>query len=358
MTLAYVHSPEPPFARRAGPIGVANIERDTGLSVDSFANLVVSAVDVQEAWLRPGMCWSVEQSEIGEPLWAGFVEEEELAYRAGSVRVPLKGPKVGLLSIEMAVRLPLQVSKGDAVKQALLQAQAQNRGVFPGIIEEGGPAGELDVRGETISNFIETVKEQAAGADWRERVEFDGTQLIFYLDFGALRHYTNLTIRPDDISDGVFTRKAFVASVTQMAQAPGFETRAAFSTAGRSQLSDQPPDGTNQPLTAQVIDLMASRDIGPAAARHVVEISERQGPNRMSDFTAHRHVELLQGVDEIDLVLDATRPTPRAILVGDVVTLEVPDWACGLGLHQAMHVRRITPDAQGGKRKILGALIF
>ena len=89
-----------------------DIQRGTGLSVDSYADLSVAAADVDMDWLRAGMCWAIDQSDIGEPLWAGFIDQERYPLDAEGIGVSLAGPKVALLSVEMAVKLPVPVSSG------------------------------------------------------------------------------------------------------------------------------------------------------------------------------------------------------------------------------------------------------
>jgi len=183
-----VHNPIPPFIRIAGPIPFSNLSREIGLSLDSHAEFSVSSEDIDQSWIRPGMCWSIKQT--GEDLWAGFISSQSIPFRARDIPISLVGPKQALLSVELAVRLPVRVSRGFAIQQALLAAQSQNIGIFPGLIDQEGAAIPLEVRGETISNFIDTVKEAAAGSDWRERVYAEGNTLKFVLDFGLLQRET------------------------------------------------------------------------------------------------------------------------------------------------------------------------
>jgi len=132
-SLLYVHSPRPPYEKIAGPIYPSSISRNIGLSQQSRADVVVSASDILEEWIRPGMCWSLDESVIGEDLWAGFVDQESLSFRANDISLPLVGPKEALLSIEVAVRLPIPTTRGFAVQKVLELSQELNIGLFPGI---------------------------------------------------------------------------------------------------------------------------------------------------------------------------------------------------------------------------------
>src|SRR3990167_5878827 len=172
--LAYVHAPRPPYTRLVGPFRIGAITHSYGLSEPSSCEITLSPGDLQFDWLLPGMCWSVEQLTIGEPLWAGFVGDTmDIPYQPDAITIPLIGPKQALLSMEMAVRLPVPTGRGFAVQRALEAAQQMDIGMDVGIIEQEGAPVNLEVRGETVSEFIDTVRDASAGADWRERVEFN-----------------------------------------------------------------------------------------------------------------------------------------------------------------------------------------
>ena len=356
-TLAYVHSPKPPYERLAGPIYPSSVDRRIGLSVQSRTDLIFSVADISEAWIRPGMCWLIDESSIGEDPWAGFVDEESIPYHADSIDVPLVGLKEALLSVEVAVRLPMPVSRGFAIKRVLELAQELNIGVFPGIIEQAGASVELDVRGETVSNFIDSVKEVSA-ADWRERIVLSGNKIVFYLDYGYLLNQTNITLGPEDIVEGVLVRKPITSSITVLGQAGGFADRRAASTSGNSnRLGGSASEATMSPLEQPASDLMLERDIGPAAGRHMIEISERFDGNSLSSYAYERHLELLRGVDQLSLTLDATRANVRRIKLGDVCRIDMPNWISGMNVVADIHIREINPNAADGKR-IISAVVL
>lgn len=356
-TRAYIHAPTPPFVRIGGPIAVSTISRTTGLSIDSTADLAVAAEDIELDWIRSGMCWAIDQSDIGEPLWAGFVDIEELPMDSESVRVPLLGPKLGLLAGELAVRLPARVSSGSAVRAALEAMQASNGAIFPGDIEEIGPAIELDVRGESASQFINTIRE-ICSCDWRERVTARASnELQFFLDFGLLKRETRIVLGRNEIVTGVSARRRPVASLTTLSQAAGFADRQAVTIAGGArQSAAQPVDGVMHPQDERVAELLRERDIGPAATRHAVEISERVGEG-ISNFAMERHVELLRGVEEVTFTLDATKADAQAVQLGDVVTVDVPNWFKTLHLNVKVHIREIAPQDSVGQRDVVASVV-
>jgi len=355
-TFLFVHSPIAPFPRIAGPIPFSNLDRTIGLSIDSFANFSVAGEDLEEEWLRPGMCWAIEQT--GEELWAGFVDSQPIPFQADQIDINLVGPKRGLLSIELAIKLPIPVSRGFAVRQALLAAQSENVGMYPGEIEHEGAAVILDVRGETISDFIETVKEAAAGADWREAVIARGNELAFSLDFGQLKRNTNITIGREAVLDGLFTRQPIVSSVTVLGQGAGFEARQATSTIGSGgRTALEATDSSHRPLEGSIVDALVARDIGPAAGRHRIEISERFDQS-LGEHAQERHLELLREAEEITLLLDGGRADVRRIRLGDVISLNIPNWALDLSINSRMHVREIHSDEPGGTRELIGNIVL
>lgn len=355
-TEIFVHAPIPPFQRIAGPIPFAGLSRQLGLSLDSTADFSIAATSsIDQSWLRPGICWCIEQT--GEEIWAGFIESQPIVFQASSIDISLVGPKRGLLSIELAVRLPVPASRGFAVQQALLAAQSQNIGIYPGHIDHEGAAVPLEVRGETISDFIEAVKEVAAGADWRERTYLENNTLKFSLDFGLLQRPTNITIGAEAIIEGSLIRQPVVASVTVLGQAIGFEQRSSVSTAGqRSQVAMEPTDATLHPLMALAVERLTARNIGPGAVRHVIEISERFDED-LNQHAIERHLELLRAGEEITLVLDSRRAIVQRIELGDIIRLTVPDWAIGIAVDENIHIREIRPDEPAGRREIIANVI-
>jgi len=358
--LAYVHDSRPPYQRIAGPIYPQAIsEHIIGHSVQSSAQITVSASDIQEEWIRPGMCWLLESS-IGEDPWAGFVVEEALPYKPDSITISLLGPKEALLSVEVAVRLPVPVSRGQAVQRVLEIAQELNIGLFPGVIEQEGAAVSIDVRAETVSQFIDTIKESSA-MDWRERCVVADNQITFYLDFGLLKHATNIVLQAQDLVDGTneFTRNQVISSLTVLGQAGSFATREANSTRELSNRTGAAPNEEGiSPLDPVSRALLASRDIGPAASRHNIEISERMGGSSLSSYIEERHLELLRGVDQVTLTIDATRNNGRLPKLGDVVSLRVPGWALDLDVEADIHIIEIRSMPDQGKRELLANVLL
>src|SRR3990167_3409071 len=359
--LAYVHAPKPPYQRISGGIGISGVRRDYGLSSASRASFTVAAEDVLEAWLRPGMCWALEHPEIGEPLWAGFIATETLAFRASDVAIDLLGPKEALLSSEIAIRLPERVSLDFAIKEILLAVQSRLEIVmFPGEIDQvEGAAINLDVRAETASDYIDTLRDAVAGLDWRERVVMNNNQLRFFLDFGVLRCETNIVLQDNDIVDGLLKRERLPTSFTSLSQAPSFAERRAVTTTVRgSRIAPEPADGALLPIGEPLASLLRERDIGPAAGRHAIEISERISNSGIGYHATERHLELLGNVDEFTLTLDGTKTRPQQVQLGDVVSLQVADWALGAGVNSRIHIRNIEPQDEAGKRTVTAQVLL
>lgn len=359
-THAYVHEPIPPFPRISGAIAVANITRDYGLSVESEARLTIAADDVELDWLRSGMCWMIDQPDIGEPIWAGFVETEVYPLDAESVPVQLSGPKRGLLTVEGAVRLQMPTSSGYAVEQMLLAAQSQGAGMFPGTIEQVGGEVNIDIRGETISRFINTVTE-VCFCDWRERIILkpDNT-LEFLLDFGLLKNETNIVLGRNELVTGLFERERVIRSVTALSQAGGFATRTVATVRGEGSrtAAAEPAHGVLVPQNEKVSELIAERDIGPAATRHLITISERVAPAGIGQLAQQRQEDLLKDVESITFTLDATKAEAQRVRIGDVVQLDVPDWFKTLDVNAKVHIREITPQDSAGEKDVVASIVL
>lgn len=357
----YVHDPKPPYPRLHGPIlpRVGSLSVVTGLSIDTKADLSLTASDVEYAWLRTGMCWVIDQSDIGEPPWAGFVAPEQIPMDAGVVPLSLIGPKEALLSVEMAVHLPLQETRGAAIRSAIELVQAQlPMNLFPGDMEQVGAPVNIDVRGELVSNFIESMRDATCGCDWRERtvVKADST-VEFLLDFGMLQHHTSLVLTRDEIITASFTRKRAPVSLTQIGAAPGFAERDSATVAhtlGRVATRGGSPNLVE--AKPEVMAHMHDRDIGPAAMVHVTEISERITTD-LSVLAQERQMELLHSVDEFPMALDATKEQVQQLQLGDVVLIDVKDWFPGLDVMARVHVRRVEPDSEAGQKDILAAVV-
>jgi hypothetical protein len=110
------------------------------------------------------------------------------------------------------------------------------------------------------------------------------------------------------------------------------------------------------PQDERVAELLRERDIGPAATRHAVEISERVGEG-ISNFAMERHVELLRGVEEVTFTLDATKADAQAVQLGDVVTVDVPNWFKTLHLNVKVHIREIAPQDSVGQRDVVASVV-
>jgi len=302
------------------------------------------------------MCWVLE-STIGEDPWGGFVSRETLPFQPSAISLPLIGPKEALLDEEIAIRLPVPTSRGFAIKRLLELAQELNIGLFPGIIEQEGAAVMLDVRGETVSRFIESIKE-ASAMDWRERCVLNdgGNTLKFYIDFGLLKRPTSIVLERQDLADGTneFTRNPVPASITVLGQAGGFADREASTTGALSnRLGAAPTQAQMTPMEASSRALLATRDIGPGASRHRIEINERFGGTALAAYVVDRHLELLRNVDQVTLTLDGTRPNGRKPKLGDVVSLKVPNWALGQDVDTYIHIVEIHSIPDAGKRELI-----
>ncbi len=385
-TRCYVHDSKPPFQRIAGPIFVNSPSRIWGLSSPTEATIIVSGADINEEWIRPGMCWAIDDSPLGEPIWAGFVAPQIIPLFGDSLTIELIGPKRAMLEIEFAIRLPIHSTKAFAARQAMEAAQLRHGGMLPGDIDATeGAAISIDVRGETISAFINTLHDETGLAEWRERTEFlGGEQLVFYLDFGKLQKKTDIVIGKRDLVDGLFVRDRVPASLTLMGSSHGFRQRQAASVSLDSGTSSgEPSDGTLSDLDGKTRSRILERNIGPGAAKHVTKISERIGDlvdrplseadSRVGQLTAdvssvavpvsadlaelarQRHLVQLQNMDEVMLQVDMTRTRAQAIRLGDVFHLDVPDWGAPLNFEVDvnLHLVQMEIDSTAGIRTMM-----
>lgn len=361
MSLVYVHSPMPPFVRIAGPVPtVPGIAKNIGLSEEPDAQITVAIGDLDAtlSWIRPGMCWVIDQADIGEDLWGGFVSPQQIPMGADSLTVSLVGAKEGLLSTELTLQLPARTTRGFAVRAAINAAAGKVGGVLPGIIEQSGAAIEVEPRGETVSAFISTLRSDSGTADWRERVTVSDNQLKFFIDFGTLERRTDIVLRRDDLVAGNFTSNPIIASLTEFGAGQDFSSRAASSVvAAQARSALTSPLANIQPGSQKYIKLIAERDIGPAALRHLTEIRDRVDKG-VTRFTPDRHEGLLRGVDEFLLTLDANKANARKLKLGDIVRLEVVDWVDGFDVSADIHIRHIEAHDSDNTRDIVGARVF
>ena len=375
-TRAFVHLPTPPFQRLEGPISVSVPRRAAGLSENSNARFTVATSDIKESWIRPGMCWVIDDSDLGEPVWAGFVAPQAIPLFADFIDIELLGPKKAMLEIELAIRLPINATRSFAMKQVMEAAQLRHGGMSPGRIDAGeGAAFPIDVRGETVSDFIDTLHDELGSAEWLERVEplYDGNELVFYMDFGPIRNPTGITLGKRDLVDGLFVRERVPASLTLLGSSgQGFSQRVAASSAtATGTTASEPSQGPLTELTVQIKEKIAERNIGPGAARHITEISERIGENlsgsaregigsvALADVARQRHMDHLQRMDEVILTVDMTRTATQGIRLGDVFHLDVPDWGGGLNIpiNLDLHVARTEITSENGERPLEGRVV-
>lgn len=373
-TRCYVHSSVPPFQRIAGPIFVSSPDRTWGLSEPSQARITVAGADINEEWIRPGMCWVVDDSSLGEPIWAGFVSSQVIPLTADNLDIELIGPKKAMLEIEFAVRLPINATRAYVIRQAIEAAQVRHGGILPGNIDATeGAAVPMDVRGETISDFIDTLHDETGLAEWRERVEplYGGDELVFYLDFGKLQRKTDIVLGRRDLVDGLFVRERVPASLTLMGSNVGFEQRESATVALESGTSaGEPTAGTLSILDASSRDKITERNIGPASARHVTVISERigqlitsgeagRGAVDLSELARQKHVDELRRMDEVLLTVDMTRTSTQRVRLGDVIRLDVPDWGSPITtpLYLNLHVIKTEINSDSGERRLECRLI-
>ncbi len=298
------------------------------------------------------MCWVVDDSALGEPIWAGFVNEQAIPLNADQIDIDLIGPKRALLEVEMAVRLPVNSTRAYAVATALESAQIRHGGIQPGEIDAtDGVAVPLEARGETVSDFINTLKTETGG-DWRERVEplAGGGELVFYIDFGTLKRSTGITLSRRDLVDGLFTRERVPASLTFLSSAAGFEEREAAVASIETGATGEQGD-TLAVLDAQIRDKLQERLIGPGAAFHSTQISERVSGD-LASYGRIRHKEILDRMDEVLLTVDMSRSNPQAVRLGDVFRLDVQDWGAPLSitLDVKLHVFNTEINADAGTR--------
>ena len=353
----YIHSGKPPFQRIAGPIFASTISRRWGLSDPTSSRLTVAGDNIFEGWIRPGMVWFIDDSDYGEVPWAGFVAPQSVPLNADSLDINLIGPKKALLEIELAVKLPIYASKAYAVQRVIEAAQTRHGAIHPGIIDaSSGAAIPMDVRGETISDFINTLTNETGNSEWRERVEIvsGGEELKFYLDFGTLKHPTNIRLGRSDLVDGLFIRSRVPTSLTLLGESFGFEERVAATVS--SNPASLPAEPSPQTISITEIDSESLRDIisvGPGSQYHITQISERLSGD-LQEVARQRHQELMDHVEEFILTVDMTRISPQKLRLGDVFHLDIPDWGKPLNRSVSvdLHLYLTEIDSERGERKL------
>lgn len=346
----YVRQPIPPYYRIAGPIKHESLERSYILSEREDARIAVAVDDVDIDWTRPGMCWSIESPN--EAIWAGFVRPQEIDLEASAITLDLVAALEGLLNVEMAIRDPVRQSVAEAVRQSLTEAQAASAvGVFAGDIQSEAKTIDTEIRGETVAEFIESVRADT-GLDWRIRTEpIQGNGIEFLLDFGNLQKKTDIVIERNDLVAGKIIRGPAVSSITVMGSAVTFSERpAATAAATTRRLSGQ--SGREITTEGAVREFVEGRDLGPASARHQTVIVERVRAS-IGQVADSRIIDTLRSTDELYVTLDMSNEALRALRIGDVCRINIPLWVTDLAVVGDAQVREIVPSEETGERDIV-----
>ena len=346
----YVRQPVPPYQRIAGPIPHEASERSYIMSEREDARVAVAVGDIDIEWTRPGMCWSIESPN--EAIWAGFVRPQEIDLDASAITLDLVAPLEGLLNVEMAIRDPVRQSVAAAVRVALIEAQAASAvGMFAGDIQSEAKVIDTEIRGETVAEFIESVRSDT-GLDWRTRAEpIQGNGIEFLLDFGNLQKRTDIVIERNDLVAGKIIRGPAVSSITVMGSAITFEERpAATAAASTRRLSGQ--SGREITTEGAVREFVEGRDIGPASARHQTVIVERVRAS-IGQVADSRIIDTLRSTDELFVTLDMSNTALRSLRIGDVCRINVPLWVTGLSVVGDAQVREIVPSEETGERDLV-----
>ncbi len=356
--LVYVHEPVAPFQRVAGAIGVSGVQKNRGLSQDSSASFTVASNQVELSWLQPGMCWLLDQTHIGEEIWAGFVAPQVVPLDAPEIPVQLIGPKQALLQQPLVSVTPRVIAVVSAVKVALQTAQAQGSPMLEGTFNDVGLAFELTISGETASQFISSMQ-QISKADYLVNVEQTKSGLSFTLDFGIIEDHTGVVLTRDDIVAGEFVAQRIPSTMTAFGAAEVFSERE------RVTLSpDNSAIGSGQQTVLQADSrygrLITERAIGPGAIIHVNQVDDRFREG-FAQIALQRHESMLRQVEQFLFTLRDNANT-RKVKVGDVITLSVKKWFQGktvdLDVESEVHVRSITPDDATGLRDVVTSKRF
>ncbi len=353
----YVHEPVAPFIQIAGPISpvAGSVRKTVALSKDSSASFNLSAGDLENpSWLLPGMCWRIDQSYLGEPVWAGFVAPQTISLRAEDFTVSLVGPKDGLLQQPLAAEFPSVLSPESAVRSALIAAQTLGSPMLEGEFNDDSPTLPLAVRGDAASSFI-TAMQRVSASDYRERVILENNSLEFYLDFGRIQNDQSIVIGDEDLVDGSFTADRIPSTFTAFGAAAAFSSRESVSISP-SQATTGPGSSSELAASAKYQNLLALRAIGPAAIKHATAIQERFDKGLIG-LAAKQHDALLRFVDEYVLIVSNTA-NARRVQLGDVITLRVSDWCQSLDVDVRLHIREITPNDSDATRSIVGSVLF
>ncbi len=365
---AFYRGARPPYAKQAGPINLTSQSRTFELSQPMTASIEVAIEDIEPEWIRAGSCWSIE-SEFGEPIWAGFSEEEEWEMDADSITIPLVGPLRGLLEVEVDPSIPTRGAAGFIVRGLIEAAQAIATMELKVGHVDPGPVVDMTL-GETVADAIISVRENT-NLYFKERAEETSRGLEFFLDFGNIRNQTNILLTRAEIIAGLFTRERYAGSLTFMGPASTFENRTistvvahrfgpwAVPSPGPGRPIARPIEGIILPApgrsSGRPVDIIADADIGPAAIIHRVVIDDRIVDTEVA--ANRRYFDNLKGVNEILVTLDATAPSGQAPMLGDLVGLRVHRWASSFAVDVAeAHVHAIEPHEEDGSRDLVLAI--
>ncbi len=365
---AFYRGPTPPYPKLAGPINLTSQQRTFELSEPQRGSIEVSIEDIEPEWIRVGNCWSIE-SELGEDLWAGFSEEEEWEMDADSITIPLLGPLLGLLSIEINQAIPSRGAAGFTISKLIEAAQATAaQGLTVGSVENGVLV-DLTFGGETVADAIQILRDQTNFYFREQAVELmDGSGIEFKIDFGILRNPTSIILTRNEIVAGVFIRGRYPVTLSLLGPSSTFDGRAVSTVQGDS--SSSIPTRSTQPLPGVVfrekgvsptdgfplVNPVQLSNIGPAATTHASVIEDRFAGD-LAGSAEQRYFDLLKGINEILITLDSTIPKGRQPKLGDLVGVEVSRWARSFSVFVVdAHVHAIEPHEEDGSRDLVLAL--
>lgn len=343
--------PSPPFIRTEGPFAPNKVDRFFALTDSTEAKVDLALTDIgNPSWLLPGNCWSIE-SDCEEPF-VGFIAPGEIDMDALAVTLSLEDPITALLSVEAPLTSVGRTEAGGLVSTVLLAGQSGvNLGVEAGTITST-PVVDIAVRGETIAALIDALAREA-GVDYRIRARLAGARATLLLDFGSLAREVSVTIVKEDIVAGKFRQSPITSSLTLFGEgSTGFDSRPhASSSVDVSRLTaDRSTSGPILPASEALISEVVTRNIGPAAVRHMTQLSERQS-DRIADSAEQQLSRQLASADELYLTVQHGL-LPNSV-VGDVVNVNVLDWIPGLSIVGKFQIRHIAPQEATGERDLM-----
>ena len=328
---ATVREPEPPFKVLAGPIDLVSTSRFYALSEATEGSIEVAVSDMQPEWARVGMCWEIE-SELGEPVWAGFVSEETWNYGTETITLPLLGPLEGLLQVKLPTIPTAQRPLGSFIEQAIHAANTVHAtGVLPGTIEVVGETLDLEFRQETAADFISNIRD-LSDRDFKERAEIDEFgRLTFYIDFGVFNEQTATELGSREIVAGVFRRPRPIETLTVVTGGSPLPERPT-STVGQEgatsldpiQFVPPPPNliGFIPPIIRNI------PPVGPGGTFQEVTLEDRL-EFQVDSIALRVFIDKLRDIDELFLTLDTSFASVRSVTIGQILSVVVADWVKG-----------------------------